>query len=185
MVPSFWPKVVLTESHYDPLALHDDSVNKPVGRSYYPPTMDEAERIATGLMSQGHSVGVGLSQLTAKSPAEFLSRFGLTIREALEPCRNMRVGAKWYVTGALSTYNTGSPTRGVAYAQAVMTTEMTVETKMTDGSIVVTPVPLPPPIVITPGARDAKQPPPAWDVWANEAYRRQQATEAKQQEPAQ
>lgn len=120
MVPSFWPKVVLTESSYDPLTLHDDSVNRPFGRSYYPPTMDEAERIATELMSQGHSVGVGLSQLTAKSPAEFLSRFGLTIREALEPCRNMHAGAQWYVAGKLSIYNSGSPTRGLTYAQRVM-----------------------------------------------------------------
>lgn len=117
MVPEFWPAVVRQESHYDPLALHDDTAN----RSYYPDNVEVAEAIATRLMAQGHSVGVGLSQLTATSPAVFLSRFGLTVRDALDACRNMQTGARFYVQGALSIYNTGTATKGAGYAQGIMT----------------------------------------------------------------
>ena len=118
MVPEFWPAVVKVEAGHDPLALHDDVTN----HAYHPQTADAAEAIATRLMGMGHSVGVGLSQLTAISPAQFVERFGVTIREALDGCRNMHVGAHFYVLGALSVYNSGSPTRGIAngYVRRVM-----------------------------------------------------------------
>jgi type IV secretion system protein VirB1 len=119
MVPEFWPAVVKAESHYDPLALHDDMES----RSYYPDSVEKAEAIATQLMAQGHSVGVGLSQLTAKSPTAFFNRFGLTIRDALDPCRNMQTGARFYVRGALSVYNSGTTTKGVGYAGRIMGSE--------------------------------------------------------------
>ena len=115
MVPEFWPAVVQGESSYDPLALHDDTAS----RAYYPDSAEASEAIATRLMTAGHSVGVGLSQLTASSPQEFLSKFGLTIREALDPCRNMQAGTRFYVDRALRIYNTGSPTKGAAYAARV------------------------------------------------------------------
>jgi type IV secretion system protein VirB1 len=116
MVPEFWPNVIKAESHYDPNAIGDDTA----ARSYYPDTADTAEALALKLMAQGHSVGVGLSQLTARSPEEFSAKFGLTIREALEDCRNMQAGARFYVTGALSIYNTGHPTKGIGYAKRIM-----------------------------------------------------------------
>lgn len=115
MVPEFWPAVVVGESSYDPLALHDDTAS----RAYYPDSAEASEALATRLMSAGHSVGVGLSQLTASSPQEFLSKFGLTIRDALDPCKNMHVAAGFYVDRALRIYNTGSPTRGAPYAARV------------------------------------------------------------------
>ena len=115
MVPNFWPAVVQGESSYDPLALHDDTAS----RAYYPDNLDMAEALATRLMTAGHSVGVGLSQLTASSSQEFENKFGLTIRDALDPCRNMQVGARFYVDRALRIYNTGSPTKGAAYAARV------------------------------------------------------------------
>ena len=115
MVPEFWPAVVRGESSYDPLALHDDTTS----RGYYPDSAVAAEVLATRLMSAGHSVGVGLSQLTASSPQEFSNKFGLTIRDALDPCRSMHVGARFYVDRALRIYNTGSPIRGAAYAARV------------------------------------------------------------------
>lgn len=118
MVPEFWPGVVKVESHYDPLALHDDTEN----RSYYPDNVDAAEAIARRLMAQGHPVGVGLSQLTATSSTEFFNRFGLTIRNALDACRNMQTGARFYVRGALSVYNTGTTTKGAGYAERIMAT---------------------------------------------------------------
>ena len=115
MVPEFWPAVVQGESSYDPLALHDDTAS----RAYYPDDAEAAEALATRLMSAGHSVGVGLSQLTASSPQEFSNKFGLTVREALDPCQNMHVGARFYVDRALRIYNTGSPAKGAAYAARV------------------------------------------------------------------
>jgi len=103
MVPDFWPRVVRAESHYVPTALHDDTV----GLSYYPDTAAEAEAIATRLMAAGHSVGVGLSQLTARSEQQFYDKFHLTIRHALETCANMKAGAQHFVNGAIAAYHTG------------------------------------------------------------------------------
>ena len=118
MVPEFWIAVVHVESRYDPLALHDNTASI----AYYQATPDLAEAIATQLMAAGHSVGVGLSQLTAQSEAQFRGRFGLTIRQALDPCANMRGGARHYVAGALSIYNTGNSIAGIqnGYAKNVL-----------------------------------------------------------------
>lgn len=115
MVPSFWPRVVAQESGYDPLALHDDTTGTP----YHPATIDEAEIIARRLLSIGHSVGVGLSQLTAKSEDRFYQKFHITVREALTACSNMHAGAQLYVSGALSIYNSGTPTGAPLYAASV------------------------------------------------------------------
>jgi hypothetical protein len=119
MVPPFWPAVVHQEARqgigYNPFALHDDTAD----RSYYPDTADEAEMIARRLMATGHSVGVGLSQLTARNEAQFQYRFGLTIQQALDACTNMNVGAHWYVRGALQIYNSGRPNGAPLYAARV------------------------------------------------------------------
>lgn len=115
MVPDFWLAVVKVESHYDPNAIRDDTANM----SFYPTNTDSAVELTTLLMRQGHSVGVGLSQLTATSEQQFQAKFGLTVRQALDPCVNMRAGALFYVSGALSTYNGGSPTASPGYARSV------------------------------------------------------------------
>ncbi|MFL5252509.1 MAG: transglycosylase SLT domain-containing protein [Rhodopila sp.] len=115
MVPQFWPAVVRKESSYNPYALHDDTAS----RSYYPDTAAAAESIARQLMAQGHSVGVGLSQLTAQSEPQFERKFGLTLHDALEPCANMRVGARFFVSAALSIYNSGHPTAALNYAASI------------------------------------------------------------------
>lgn len=117
MVPDFWPMVVRQESHYDPNALHDDTT----GQSYYPADADAAEALATRLMTAGHSVGVGLSQLTASSQPEFWAKFRLTIHAALNPCANMHAGAAHYVSRSLAIFNSGRPDSppGVRYATAV------------------------------------------------------------------
>lgn len=118
MVPQFWPVVIKPESSNDPHAIRDDSV-KPA-RSYYPPTTDAAVQIARLLMSMGHNVGVGLSQLTANSEVGFKKKFGIGIEDGFDACKNMRAGAEWFVRGALSTYNSGTPTGAPAYAQRVI-----------------------------------------------------------------
>ena len=61
MVKEFWPAVVRKESHDDPLALRDDAES----HFYYPKNVEAPKELAPRLMLAGHSVGVGLSQLTA------------------------------------------------------------------------------------------------------------------------
>jgi type IV secretion system protein VirB1 len=108
--------VAQQESGRDPLALHDDTT----GTSYHPPSVERAAAIASTLLAAGHSVGVGLMQLTP--PA----RFGLSVREALDPCRNLRAGAELLarsyhaaIRAALSSYNCGGPNCAPDYVRRV------------------------------------------------------------------
>jgi type IV secretion system protein VirB1 len=88
----------------------------------------------------------------------------LALTDPFDPCQSIAAAAR--LLASFSRYNTGSPTKGMAYAAAVADFSVTpVESEH------------PQPIVITPGARDAKQPPPTWDVWATEVHRRQQAAD--------
>ena len=111
--------IVEQESGGDALALHDDDV----GRSYHPPTIEEAERIAKSLLAQGRSVGIGLGQLTARSEEAFERKFGITVHEALaNPCANMRAGSELYAQGipAIATYNCGKPWCASDYVKRVL-----------------------------------------------------------------
>jgi hypothetical protein len=56
--------------------------------------------------------------LTARSEQQFRQKFGLTIREALDACSNMHAGARHYVAGALSVYQSGNPETGIANGYA-------------------------------------------------------------------
>lgn len=143
MVPVFWPAVVRGESSFDPHAIHDDDT----GRSYYPATADIAHAITIRLMAAGHSIGIGLSQLTARSETAFQYRFGLMVRAAFDPCRNMKAGAIHYVHGALSIYNSGSPTRSLPYATRILA-----DVRMSDGDD--RPATPPSPPAVTKGLRD-------------------------------
>lgn len=116
MVPEFWQRVVKHESGYNPLALHDDTTST----AYFPGSVEASESLALQLMAKGHSVGIGLSQLTAKNPESFQKRFHITVQDALDACTNMHAGARWYVTGALSTYATGDPGKNLKYADAIL-----------------------------------------------------------------
>lgn len=116
MPPENLVAVARQESGLRPYAIRDERTD----RSYYPNTLEEAEALATRLTAQGHLLGVGLMQLTP--PANF----GLSIREALDPCRNMKAGAQLLADNyrramreALSRYNSGHPTRSENYARRV------------------------------------------------------------------
>lgn len=65
---------------------------------------------------------IGLMQINSSN----FAWLGLTAETALDPCVSMRAGAA--VLTRLSTYNTGSPTRGIAngYVQAVVASVGTV-----------------------------------------------------------
>jgi hypothetical protein len=162
MVPEFWPHVVRAESSYDPLALHDDTANQ----EYHPATVEDATALTHSLMRRGHSVGVGLSMLTATSEQMFLDKFGLTIEAAFHACANMRAGARHYVRGALSIYNTGDRNKGIAngYVHKVLDQQPpTVPPRSTlpEGTITVQEDP----VDDTKTTRAPSCGAPPWDVW--------------------
>lgn len=116
MPPENVAAVARQESGFHPYAIRDENT----GRSYYPDTREEAEALAAQLADRGHKLGVGLMQLTPPS------NFGLSLRQALDPCQNMRAGAQHLadhyrraIREALSRYNSGHPTRSEGYARAV------------------------------------------------------------------
>ena len=114
--------IVQQESAGNPLALHDNTT----GRSYRPASAAGATRIARELIAQGHSVDVGLAQINSRN----LSRLGLDVDQALDPCENLRAAQTvlldgWSragtLMGTLSVYNTGqvANARGADYGAGV------------------------------------------------------------------
>jgi type IV secretion system protein VirB1 len=103
--------IVQHESGREPFALHDNTA----ARSYFPEAKPDAYRLAAALITAGHSVDVGLSQINTAN----FAWLGLSLATALDPCANIRASAT--VLTSYSRYNTGSPTRGIAngYAAAV------------------------------------------------------------------
>src|SRR5690242_584309 len=105
--------IVQQESGGDQYALHDDDTGQPA----YPATAAEAERIARQKWGVGRSVGVGLTQLTARSEAQFIAKFGITLAQALsDPCANLRAGTRHMLRAAASIYNSGTPNGAPKYA---------------------------------------------------------------------
>nr|WP_294867684.1 lytic transglycosylase domain-containing protein [uncultured Pseudogulbenkiania sp.] len=92
-----------------------------------PKTAAQAAAAARIWIAQGVTVDLGLAQINSRTAA----RLGFTIEQVLDPCTNLRamqqVLVENYRSGAalkgagqgaleaaLSTYNTGSPTRGMS-----------------------------------------------------------------------
>ena len=114
--------IVQQESAGDPLSLHDNTT----GRSYRPASAADAARIARELIAQGHSLDIGLAQINSQN----LSRLGLGVERALDPCENLHAaqtvlldgwGRAGTLMGMLSAYNTGqvASTRGADYGAGV------------------------------------------------------------------
>jgi hypothetical protein len=109
------------EPRWNMLAIHDNVTEK----AYRPEGKQEAKQIASRLIVEGHYPDLGLLQINAAN----LSRTGLAIATAFDPCASMRAGAQvlleHYGGGstsaeqqaaifhALSAYNTGSPVAGL------------------------------------------------------------------------
>ena len=168
--------IARTESGFDALALHDNTT----GRRHRPRSRDGAITLATTLLRQGHSLDLGLMQVNSAN----LLRLGLTVENAFDPCRNLAAGAQVLVDGyqpperggdsqphllkALSRYNTGHPTRGVAngYVRKVQASAKVVVPAIRVAGV----EPLDP---ATETAAPSPPPPPAWDVYGQALWRRQ------------
>jgi type IV secretion system protein VirB1 len=105
--PETIAQIVQVESGRDPLAVHDNTAK----RSYAPATADEARRLAAGLIAAGHSVDRGLAQINSSNDG------WLGLQDPFDACQSVRAAAN--LLGYLSGYNTGSPTKGIAYAVSV------------------------------------------------------------------
>lgn len=101
------------------------SERKYLVQSHYMGSLDEAEAKATALIANGRTVSLGLAQINDRN----LSRLGLSVRDAFEPCANLSAGGKilteFYLRAAkefgpgekalraaISAYNSGDWIRG-------------------------------------------------------------------------
>jgi type IV secretion system protein VirB1 len=107
------------ESHFDPLAI--DINNGPVVHAR---SLPEAVAIASRYIQAGYSVDLGIAQINSRN----LSRLGLTIEQAFDPCRSLAaaqvvLSAFWTnaaptrsnvdaISTTWSLYNSGSTSRG-------------------------------------------------------------------------
>ena len=115
--------IVKRESRGNPYAI---GVGKGVYLSHQPSTRDQALYVASILEKAGIDFDVGLMQVRTTN----LRRLGISVQEALEPCKNMGLGQTVLLDGyaravksgrmpgtdaslaAVSHYNTGSLTAG-------------------------------------------------------------------------
>lgn len=124
--------IVKTESAFRPLAI---GVNSSAKLARQPDTKEEAVATAKWLISNGYNIDLGLGQVNSAN----LSKTGLSVEDAFEPCKNIAAAAtilhgnyqaaKGKVQGeqaalhaAISAYNTGSFSKGFSngYVQKVI-----------------------------------------------------------------
>ncbi len=123
--------VVAYESGGHPFAIGDNTAR----RSYFPARRDQALRIATALVRDGHDIDVGYAQVNVAN----VRAYGIGLRAAFDPCTNLALAARIlrgdyaraatrYGPGqialahALSAYNSGGFFAGIGYARAVYAT---------------------------------------------------------------
>jgi type IV secretion system protein VirB1 len=120
VAPATIVEIIHNESGGDPYALNVNGVGRIDAKGA------DAVRAAKAAMMRGYSVDIGLMQINS----QHLKRFHLTVRQAFDPCTNLKVGAllltasyleaaRIYGRGqvalqhALSAYNTGDFQRGL------------------------------------------------------------------------
>lgn len=113
--------VAFAESRFDPLAI---GVNRGAPLARRPSDRPDAIRIVRTRLARGENLDLGLAQINSAN----LGWLGLSAEEVLDPCRNLNAAAVVLGEGygpepgdeqaglrrALSRYNTGHPTRGIA-----------------------------------------------------------------------
>jgi len=121
--------IVRVESKGYPLAMYDNTT----GRSIAPASMQEALSTARSLIDAGHSVDLGLAQVNSAN----LPRLGMGIRDAFDPCSNLRGAATILMTNyeaaasqfspgpyalrrAIGAYNSGSIYGGASYVDRIL-----------------------------------------------------------------
>lgn len=124
--------IVKTESGFRPLAI---GINGGAKLIRQPDNKAEAVATANWLISYGYNIDIGLGQVNSAN----LSRFGLSVDDAFDPCLNLSTAAAILTASykqartqghaeqpalyaALSAYNTGSLSRGISngYVQKVV-----------------------------------------------------------------
>ena len=169
VAPETLLSVVQVESRFESLAI---GVNGAPRIMVAPTSVDDAVAKAGALIAAGRSIDLGLAQINSKN----LSWLGLSLREVVEPCANLRAAARILQDGygrsdaphvgdqsalktALSYYNTGHPIRGVSngYVGKVETAAERIVPAIRGGS----PADLSGPAPAAPPEAES----PAWDVF--------------------
>ncbi|MCI3135343.1 lytic transglycosylase domain-containing protein [Phenylobacterium aquaticum] len=130
--PTTLLSVVAVESRFEPWAI---GVNGSPAKSLHPTSREAAEALARQLLAQGRNLDLGLGQINHRN----LSRLGLTLEDAFDPCRNLAAAQAVLAANgetvatpdawrrALSRYNTGGPTRGLANGYVAKVTRAAAE----------------------------------------------------------
>jgi len=127
VAPETLLSVVRVESATSPLVIGDNTAR----RAYHPGSLADAVATAETLIAQGHSLDLGIAQISWK--AGHLQARGLPLSAAFDACTGLRVGSEVLadcyrrasgveqarLRQALSCYNTGTLDRGAGYTARV------------------------------------------------------------------
>jgi type IV secretion system protein VirB1 len=125
--------VAAVESHFDPLAIRDNSTHE----SWAPSSISAAGALAKDRLKQGHSIDIGLMQINSGN----LASLGMEVEDAFNACHSLdaarRILQTAFAAGSseserqaailitLSRYNSGKTLAGIAngYTNQVMSAE--------------------------------------------------------------
>ena len=148
--------VAAVESHFDPLAVRDNTTRE----SWTPSSLSAAAALAKNRLKLGHSVDVGLMQINSGN----LASLGIEVKDAFDACHSLDAANRILQTAlaagsneaerqaailiTLSRYNTGKPLSGIAngYAHQVMSAQDT-------------------PLTNTLALQDSPSAPQQWAIW--------------------
>jgi len=121
--------IVRVESGGNPLVIHDNTLN----RTFTPHDANQGVVWANQLLTLRHSIDLGISQINDLN----LPRLGLSVRDAFDPCINLRGGAtilfsdyraaalefgqgQYALRRAIGAYNSGSLYAGYGYVAKIL-----------------------------------------------------------------
>lgn len=148
--------VAAVESHFDPLAVRDNTTRE----SWTPSSLSAAAALAKNRLKLGHSVDVGLMQINSGN----LASLGIEVKDAFDACHSLDAANRILQTAlaagsneaerqaailiTLSRYNTGKPLSGIAngYANRVISAQSA-------------------PLIGKLALQNAPNTPPQWDIW--------------------